>query len=392
MKKTINILGVTGTIGQNTAELINENPDKYSVESVIAQKSADKLNELARSLKAKKAVIVDETKYSELKSLLSGSGVEAVSGNDAMLDAASQKVDLFISSAVGFCALEPTIAAIRAGSNIGLANKECLVCAGDLLMNEVKKSGVKLIPIDSEHNSIFQVFDFNRPEEVEKITLTASGGPFRNFSAEQLASVTPQMAVKHPNWNMGAKISVDSATLMNKGLEVIEAYYLFPISKQQIDVLVHPQSIIHGLVSYKDGSQLAGLSFPDMKIPISLSLSYPERLKTNSKRIDLSEIGSLTFEKPDYNKFKCLDLARTALQLGAKAPIALNAANEIAVDSFLKDRISFVQIAYLVEMVLEKIISSGKNSVNSLEEVFSVDLESRKLAEQLIDTKIKKVA
>jgi 1-deoxy-D-xylulose-5-phosphate reductoisomerase len=392
MKKTINILGITGTIGQNTAELINENPEKFAVESVIAQKSADKLNELARSLKAKKAVIVDESKYSELKSLLSGSGIEAVCGNEAMLEVASQKVDLFISSAVGFCALEPTIAAIHAGSNIGLANKECLVCAGDLMMNEVKKSGVKLIPIDSEHNSIFQVFDFKRPEEIEKITLTASGGPFRNFSAEDLISATPQMAVKHPNWNMGAKISVDSATLMNKGLEVIEAYYLFPISKDQIDVLVHPQSIIHGLVSYKDGSQLAGLSFPDMKIPISLALAYPERLKTNTKRIDLAEIGSLTFEKPDYKKFKCLDLARTALHLGAKAPIALNAANEIAVEKFLQDKISFLQISYVVEMVLEKIISSGKNTVDSLEEVFAVDIESRKLAEQLIDTKIKKVA
>jgi 1-deoxy-D-xylulose-5-phosphate reductoisomerase len=392
MTRSITILGVTGSIGQNTAELVRANPEKFKVKSVIAQKSADKLTQLAKELHAEKAVIADETKYKELKDLLSGSGIEVVAGKEAMLEAASEKVNLFLSSAVGFCALEPTLQAIRAGSNIGLANKECLVCAGNLMMNEVERSGVKLLPIDSEHNSIYQVFDFDKKSEVEKITLTASGGPFRNFTKEQLADVTPQMAIKHPNWSMGAKISVDSATLMNKGLEVIEAYYLFQVAKEQIDVLVHPQSVVHGFVSYKDGSMLAGLSFPDMKIPISYALGYPQRLANNTKRIDLAELGSLTFEKPDYEKFHCLELAKQALEAGAKAPIALNSANEIAVEAFLNDRISFIQIPYVVEMVIEKIISSGKNKISNLEEVFEVDKQSRELAKQLIEGKIGKKA
>ncbi len=392
MTKTITILGVTGSIGQNTAELVQANPEKFKVKSVIAQKSVEKLTALAKSLRAEQAVIADDTKYKELKDALAGSGIEVVAGKEAMLEAAGEKADLFLSSAVGFCALEPTLAAIRAGSNIGLANKECLVCAGDLMNDEVAKAGVKLLPIDSEHNSIYQIFDFKRKEDVEKIILTASGGPFRNFTKDELANITPAMAIKHPNWSMGAKISVDSATLMNKGLEVLEAYYLFPVEKKQIDVLVHPQSIIHGLVTYKDGSMLAGMSFPDMKIPISYALGYPERLANDTKRIDLAAIGSLNFEKPDNDKFPCLGLARNALELGAKAPIALNAANEIAVEAFLNGRISFVQIAYVVEMVVEKIISSAKNAVETLEQVFEVDLESRKLAEQLINGKIGKRA
>lgn len=392
MVKTITILGVTGSIGQNTAELVQANPEKFKVKSVIAQKSAEKLTQLAKSLHAEKAIIADETKYKELKDLLSGSGIEAVAGQNAMLEAAGTKVDLFLSSAVGFCALEPTLKAIRAGSNIGLANKECLVCAGNLMTQEVEKANVKLLPIDSEHNSLYQIFDFERKEDVEKIILTASGGPFRNFSKDQLANVTPEEAVRHPNWSMGAKISVDSATLMNKGLEVIEAYYLFPVEKNQIDILIHPQSVIHGLVTYKDGSMLAGMSIPDMKVPISYALGYPDRLGNNTKRVSLAEIGSLSFEKPDYEKFHCLNLAKQALELGAKAPIALNAANEVAVESFLNKKISFIQIPYVVEMVMEKIISSGSNAIANLDDVYAVDLEARKLAEQLIKGKIGKKA
>jgi 1-deoxy-D-xylulose-5-phosphate reductoisomerase len=342
MKKSITILGVTGTIGQNTAELINSSPEQFSVQAIIAQKSVDKLVELAKKLNSKKAVIADDSKYKELKESLSGTNIQAVAGNDAVMEASSEKVDLYLSSAVGFCALEPTLKAIKAGSNIGLANKECLVCAGHLMTDEVNKSGVQLIPIDSEHNSLHQVFDFKRKQDVEKIILTASGGPFRNFSYEQLTKVTPEMAVKHPNWNMGAKISVDSASLMNKGLEIIEAFYLFPVKKNQIDVLVHPQSIIHGIVTYNDGSMLAGLSFPDMKVPISYALGWPNRYGNNVKRIDLAQIASLTFEKPDYEKFHCLKLAIQALELANKAPIALNAANEVAVSAFLENRISFL--------------------------------------------------
>jgi 1-deoxy-D-xylulose-5-phosphate reductoisomerase len=390
MTKTITILGVTGSIGTNTAELVQANPEKFRVKSVIAQKSVDKLTALAKSLNAETAVIADETKYKELKSALSGSGIKVLAGKSAVMESSSDKVDIFLSSAVGFCALEPTLNAIRAGSNIGLANKECLVCAGSLMVEEVAKAGVKLLPIDSEHNSLYQIFDFAKKDDVEKIILTASGGPFRNFSKDDLATVTPQMAIKHPNWSMGAKISVDSATLMNKGLEIIEAYYLFPVRKDQIDILVHPQSIIHGLVTYKDGSVLAGMSFPDMKIPISFALGYPERLANDTKRINLAEIGSLTFEKPDYDKFHCLNLSKQALELGAKAPIALNAANEVAVESFLSGKISFVQIPYVVEMVVEKIISSARNTIENLDHVFAIDTEARNLAEQLVKGKIQK--
>ncbi len=390
--KTITILGVTGSIGQNVAELVVANPDKFKVESVIAQKSVDKLASLAKDVGAKAAVIADESRYDELKNALSGTGIKVEAGKDAMLAASAQKVDLFLSSAVGFCALEPTIGAIRAGSNIGLANKECLVCAGGLMTKEVESSGVKLIPIDSEHNSIFQIFDFERSSDVEKIILTASGGPFRNFTKEQLSSVTPAMAIKHPNWSMGAKISVDSATLMNKGLEVIEAYHLFPVEKSQIDIYVHPQSVVHGLVLYKDGSMLAGMSTPDMKVPISFALGYPERLHSGVKHVDLTELGSLTFEKPDYEKFHCLRLAIQALELGGRAPAALNAANEVAVEAFLREEISFVQIAYVVEMVLEKIISSGKNVINDINEVYEADRQARELAKQLIKSKIVKRA
>ena len=390
--KSISILGVTGSIGQNTAELVRANPDKFRVETVIAQKSVDKLTALAKDLNAKTAIVADETKYKELKDALSGTKIKAEAGDDAMFAASSQKVDLFLSSAVGFCALEPTMHAIKAGSNIGLANKECLVCAGSLMTKAADSSGVKLIPIDSEHNSIYQIFDFKRPGDVEKIILTASGGPFRNFTKEQLSTVTPEMAVKHPNWSMGAKISVDSASLMNKGLEVIEAYHLFPVEKNQIHILVHPQSVVHGLVTYKDGSMLAGMSVPDMKIPISFALGYPERLPNNSTRIDLAKLGSLTFEKPDYDKFHCLRLAIEALELGGKAPIALNAANEVAVASFLAEKISFIQIAYVVEMVLEKIISSAKNTITEIKEVFETDKQARELADQLIKGKIGKKA
>lgn len=392
MAKTITILGVTGSIGQNTAELLKANPEKFRVKSVIAQKSVEKLTDLAKQLNAEQAVIADETKYKELKEALSNTKIKVSSGKNAVGQAAGEKVDLFLSSAVGFCALEPTLSAIRAGNDIGLANKECLVCAGDLMNQEIKKANVKLIPIDSEHNSLYQIFDFERKNDVEKIILTASGGPFRNFSKEQLLHVTPQMAIKHPNWNMGAKISVDSATMMNKGLEIIEAYHLFPVKKEQIDILVHPQSIIHGLVCYNDGSMLAGMSFPDMKIPISFALGYPERLSNNSKRINLSEVGSLTFEQPNYEKFHCLKLAKQALNIGGKAAIALNAANEIAVEVFLNEAISFVQIAYVVEMVVEKIISSGKNQIDNLAEVFAVDEESRRLAREIIKNKINKFA
>lgn len=389
MKKKVTILGATGTIGQNTKELLLQNPDKFEVETLISRQNTELLAKTAIELKAKNAVIYDASKQEELQEKLKGTGIKAFAGENAALDISAEKVDIYISGAVGFCALKPTLKAISAGSIIGLANKECLVCAGELMINEVKKCNSQLIPIDSEHNAIFQIFDFKKKDTIEEVILTASGGPFRNYRKEDLSKVTKQMAITHPNWKMGEKISVDSATMMNKGLEVIEAYHLFGIDKNKFKILVHPESIIHGLVQYNDGSMLAGMASPDMKVPISYALNYPERLKNNSARIDLARIGKLNFEEPDTEKFPSIKLSRDALNEGQKACIALNSANEVAVESFLKEQISFTQIPYIVEMVIDGIISSGNSSVSDLEEVFEIDERSRKLALQLVGSKNK---
>jgi 1-deoxy-D-xylulose-5-phosphate reductoisomerase len=390
-RKSVTLFGATGTIGINAANLIAQSKDKFSVNAVIARKSVSSLIKLAKDLGAKKAILQDETGYQDLRKELQGTGIEAQSGQQAINDAALEKVDMFLSGAVGFCALEPTLLAIKAGSNIGLANKECLVCAGSLMMDEVERSGVDLIPIDSEHNSLFQVFDFKNKDSIEKIILTASGGPFREMDKSEFDKITPEMAVKHPNWNMGLKISVDSATMMNKGLEVIEAYHLFPVKAKQIDVLVHPQSVIHGMVQYKDGSILAGLSTPDMKVPISYALNWPERLENNTKRFDFTD-KNFSFYKPDYEKFECLRLAKEALETGGKAKIALNAANEVAVEEFLMKNIPFTAIAKIVERTMEKVVSQGSVKLSSLDEVYETDNYSRKLAKEIIKNNIIKKA
>ncbi|HCR85523.1 MAG TPA: 1-deoxy-D-xylulose-5-phosphate reductoisomerase [Alphaproteobacteria bacterium] len=388
MKKKVTILGATGTIGQNTKELILNNPDKFEVETVISHQNTSLLAKTAIELKAKTAIIYDHTKYNDLKEQLKNTNINISAGEAATLDASCEKVDIYISGAVGFCALKPTLKAISSGNKIGLANKECLVCAGDMMINEVKKNNSQLIPIDSEHNAIYQIFDFDRKENVEKIILTASGGPFRSLNKAEFSKVTKEMAVNHPNWKMGEKISVDSATMMNKGLEVIEAYYLFGVEKERVKILVHPESIIHGLVQYNDGSILAGMASPDMKIPISFALNHPERLKNNSNRVNLAKIGRLNFEEPDHEKFPAIKLSREALNIGQKACIALNSANEIAVESFLKGLIRFTQIPYIVEMVIDEVISSGNSSVSDIDEVFLIDETSRKLALQLISKNI----
>lgn len=393
MTKKITLLGATGTIGKNTISLVKENPEKFSLETIIARNNFQELAKIASEVQVKKVAIADESKYSELRKSISDPSVKIYCGKDEINELSAEKTDLFISGAVGFCALEPTLAAIRSGTKIGLANKECLVCAGDILMKEARDISSSIIPIDSEHNSIYQVFDFDRATEVERIILTASGGPFRNFEKAELATVTPEMAVKHPNWDMGKKISVDSATMMNKGLEIIEAYYLFPVNKEQIDVIVHPQSIIHGIVTYRDGSMLAGMSGPDMKIPISYALGHPERISNDCGRISLSDVASLTFEKPDLEKFRCLKIAIDALESGQNAQIALNSANEVAVEAFLEGRIGFEQIANTVEFVIDKITASSKNIVDDLEEIFDIDKRSRIIAEELIEADgLKKVA
>ncbi len=387
--KKVTILGATGTIGKNTAEIISRNKDKYSVKTLIARKNAEELAKQAVALKAERAVICDELQYSNLKNLLAGTGIKISAGQQACNEASAEKADIYISGAVGFCALEPTLHAIKAGNNIGMANKECLVCAGTIINEESRKSGARITPIDSEHNSIYQIFDFEKPEQIEKIILTASGGPFLNTDKSEFSKITPQMALKHPNWNMGAKITIDSATMMNKGLEVIEAHRLFPVKMEQIEILVHPQSIIHGLVYYKDGAVLAGLSNPDMKIPISYALGYPDRQQNNSARLDLAKLNNLSFFAPDFQKFPCLQLALDALKYGQSACIAINSANEIAVEKFLSEEISFSQIPYIVEMVLEKVIS-GNYKAETLQEIYFIDEYSRNLANQLIKNKINK--
>lgn len=374
--KKVTILGSTGTIGCNTLELIS-NSDNFKVTTLTAGNNVDLLIKQALEFKPELAIIENDSLYNELKTALTGTNIRTASGKQAIAQAAAIPTDIVISGIVGAAALPPTLAAIRQGTKIGLANKECLVCAGDLFMDEVTKHNVEIIPIDSEHNSLFQVFEFDKKDSVEKITLTASGGSFRNFTKEQLANVTPTQAVKHPNWTMGAKISVDSSTMMNKGLEVIEAYHLFPVSVEQIDVVVHPESIIHGMVHYNDGSVKAGLSVPDMKIPISYALGFPNRMKNNTERLDLTKLGKLTFEQPDTNKFPALKLAYETLEMGGNAACILNAANEIAVDNFLSGKISFIDIINVVKDSLEKI--ENKN-LNSIEEVFETDIKAREVA------------
>jgi 1-deoxy-D-xylulose-5-phosphate reductoisomerase len=375
--KHISVLGATGTIGQNTLSLIAENPSQYTVHALTSQSRVAELAEAAKASRAKLAVIGDESLYAELKTRLQGTGIEAAAGKQAINDAAARPADMVVSGIVGAAALEPTLAAIRKGTSIGLANKECLVCAGDLMMDEAKRHNAALIPIDSEHNAVFQTFDFNQPKAIERVTLTASGGPFRNFSREQMQHVTPEQAVNHPNWTMGAKISVDSASMMNKGLEIIEAYYLFPVEKQQIDAIIHPESIVHCLVSYYDGSMLAGLSIPDMRVPIAYALGWPNRIPTATKRMNLAEIGKLTFEQPDETKFPCLRIAREALNTGGTATCILNAANEIAVAAFLQKKISFLAIADVVEAALAAIPAEA---LSSLEQIAEVDAQARKIA------------
>jgi 1-deoxy-D-xylulose-5-phosphate reductoisomerase len=384
MQKTITILGATGTIGQNTLSLIKENTDKFKIKSLIAKQNYKELAKQAIEFSVKNAIIEDENQYENLKNELAGTNIKVASGKTAVEDFSSEKVDLFLSGAVGFCALKPTLAAIKSGSNIGLANKECLVCAGSLMIDEAKKHNSKLLPIDSEHNSLYQVFDFENPKQVEKIILTASGGPFRNFSYEQMQNVTPEMAVNHPNWVMGAKISVDSASMMNKGLEVIEAFHLFPVVQNQIDIIIHPESLIHGIVHYVDGSMLAGLSHHDMRIPISWALGYPERLPNNTKRIDLADIANLSFYKPDEKRFPAIKIARDALNEGIIAPIALNAANEIAVEAFLNNKIKFTDITKIVEITIENICKSNNYSVNNIEDVFEIDEAARSFSKTLL--------
>ncbi|HJS32752.1 MAG TPA: 1-deoxy-D-xylulose-5-phosphate reductoisomerase [Alphaproteobacteria bacterium] len=380
-RRKVSILGSTGSVGANTVDLIMRNRDRFEVEALVAGGNCDKLAEQARRLRPRCAVIADDARLSDLRQALAGTGIEAAAGRAAVLEAAGQPADWVMAAIVGAAGLEPTLAAVRRGAIVALANKECLVCAGELLTAEVRRAGSRLLPVDSEHSAIFQVFDFERRERVEKIVLTASGGPFRTFTREQMASVTPEQAVAHPNWSMGAKISVDSATMMNKGLELIEAHHLFEMAPERIDILVHPQSVVHSMVSYVDGSVLAQLGSPDMRTPIAYALAWPDRMAAPTTRLDLAALGKLTFEPPDSKRFPGLDLARRALQQGGGAPTILNAANEIAVAGFLERRIRFLDIIEVVARTLDRLPASAPGS---LADIRALDEEARRIASEAI--------
>ena len=373
----VSILGSTGSIGCNTIDLILRDPDAYVVEALTANVNVEVLARQAKATNARLAVVADETCYSDLKDALGGTGIEAAAGESAVVDAAARPADWVMAGIVGATGLLPTLTAVRRGAVIALANKECLVCAGALVLAEIERSGATLLPVDSEHNAIFQVFDFGQREAVEKIILTASGGPFWGTPLETMARATPEEAVAHPNWDMGAKISVDSATMMNKGLELIEAYHLFDLPEEKIEVLVHPQSIIHSLVAYVDGSVLAQLGSPDMRTPIAYALGWPKRIEAPSPRLDLAEVGMLNFENPDPSRFPSIDLARQALRDGGMAPTVLNAANEVAVAAFLSRKIGILDIA---RTVAETLARSPNIPMVSLDDVISVDADARRLA------------
>lgn len=377
--RRLSVFGSTGSIGCNTVDLIERNPGAFEVEALTANSNVDLLAEQAKRLRARIAVVADQSRYGALKEALRGTGIEAAGGEGAVVEAAERPVDWVMAAIVGAAGLRPTLAAARQGAVVALANKECLICAGELMIDEIRRHGATLLPVDSEHSAIFQVFDFDQPDKVARIILTASGGPFRSLSRGQMSTVTPAQAVAHPNWSMGAKISVDSATMMNKGLETIEAYHLFPVAKENIDILVHPQSVVHSLVEYVDGSVLAQLGSPDMRTPIAFALGWPVRMAAPTPRLRLEEIGSLTFEAPDMERFPALALARQALQMGGAAPTVLNAANEVAVQGFLQGRIGFLQIAQIVEEALNR---TPSNRLNTLEDVAEADLWARRHAQE----------
>jgi 1-deoxy-D-xylulose-5-phosphate reductoisomerase len=379
--KRISVLGATGSVGRSTLDLVARNRDVFQVVALTANVNASELAELAVRHRAEIAVVADPSRYGELKERLAGTGIEAAAGDAALAEAAARPADCVMAGISGAAGLRPTLAAVAQGRRVALANKECLVCAGDMFMQAVEAAGAELIPVDSEHAGVFQALAGADAADIERVVLTASGGPFRQWTLEQLADATPAQALAHPNWSMGPKISIDSATLMNKGLELIEALHLFAVAPDQLEVVVHPQSIIHALVGYRDGSMLAQLANPDMRTPIAASLAWPARMAAPTKRIDLVELGSLTFERPDESRFRALGLARQAMQHGGMAPGVLSAANEIAVDAFLTGKLGFLQIAQLVAETLE---AAGKRGLLSgagdLSAVLAADSAARDLA------------
>ncbi|EZP84481.1 1-deoxy-D-xylulose 5-phosphate reductoisomerase precursor [Novosphingobium resinovorum] len=379
--RSLTVLGATGSIGASTLDLIRRNRDEWRVVALTAHSNAAELAKLAREFGAEVAVVADEVHLPALREALAGSGIEAAGGPAALIEAAARGADVTVAAIVGCAGLAPTMAAIEQGGIIALANKEALVSAGEVMMAAVARHGATLLPIDSEHNAIFQCLTGNNHAHVRWITLTASGGPFRDWSWERLSAATPAEAVRHPNWDMGAKISVDSATMFNKGLELIEAYHLFPVGLDKLRIIVHPQSVVHSMVEYRDGSTLAQLGPSDMRVPIASALAWPARMDTPCAPLDLAEIGELTFRKPDEVRFPATRLAREAAQAGGAIPAVLNAANEIAVAAFLGGQISFTRISAQVEDVLG---SYAPPPPGSLSDVLEVDTEARARARVLV--------
>ena len=381
--RNITVLGSTGSVGESTLDLIarsraDQSAEQFSIEALTAHRNVDRLAEQAVELGARLAVIADPDLYSDLKQKLSGSGVEAAAGETALIDAAARPVDWTMAAIVGAAGLRPTLAAVDGGQSVALANKECLVSAGHLFMDRVRATGATLLPVDSEHNAIFQVFDLKQKHSIRRIVLTASGGPFRQSTYEEMAAMTPKQALAHPNWSMGPKISIDSATMMNKGLEVVEALHLFELEPDQVEVLIHPQSVVHGMVEYADGSVLAQMGSPDMRTPIASALAWPNRMEAPCERLDLAKLSKLTFEEPDTRRFPALRLVRDTFAAGDGAMTALNAANEVAVHSFLSNSLGFLDICAVVEQIVETYMAqNGSEPFETLEEVFATDVWAR---------------
>ena len=382
--RRISVLGATGSIGESTLDLIGRNPSAYWVVALTGGQNTDRLAELAILHRAELAVIANPEGYAALRAALAGTGIEVGAGEEALLEAASRPADWIMAAIVGAAGLKPTLRAVRQGTLTALANKECLVSAGDIFMAEVVQARATLLPVDSEHSAAMQVMTGTRPERIERVCLTASGGPFRSWSLDQMRAARPEQALNHPNWSMGPKVTIDSATLMNKGLELLEAHHLFALTPDQLDVLIHPQSIVHCLVHMSDGSVLAQMACPDMRTPIAYSLAWPERMHAPTKRLDLAALGMLNFEAPDEERFPALKLARAVLAEGGSAGTVLNAANEVAVEAFLAGRIRFLSIAALVEATLAANAGLTTSHRGSVDDVLAIDAEARVAARSFL--------
>jgi 1-deoxy-D-xylulose-5-phosphate reductoisomerase len=384
-ERTVTVLGATGSIGASTIDLLKRERARYRVEAVTAHRSGANLAGLARELGARFAAVADPAAYRDLKDNLVGSGIEPAAGEEAVIEAARRPADWVMAAITGAAGLKSTLAAAERGAMVALANKECLVCAGDLFMRKALAAGASVLPVDSEHNALFQAMCSGRREDVRRVLLTASGGPFRTWPLEAIQRATVEQALKHPNWSMGAKITIDSATMMNKGLEVIEAHHLFALPSEEIDVVVHPQSVVHGLVEFRDGSLIAQLGSPDMRIPIAHCLAWPVRIDGPAARLDLARVATLSFEAPDLARFPALALARRALETGRGAPTVLNAANEVAVAAFVERRLGFAGIPALVGATLEAADRQGvMQEPETVDQALSVDHVARSLARDLL--------